>query len=505
LRRTSLVYVLIPAILVATVGLAYYSIRTSRELEQKGRRSRLDTQKELAEEKILGIEDGIELAENTLFDAFDQDNLPQLQESLATVALQTVTVLDRDLRRVASGYYTKDDSQIDYPEMVDREVIPRLRTEIDPGPHARGRMHFVIGGQDYLFGYKRRGRFVVLVEYDILHLLATVCPQYFPVDSRSAYQVVDETRQLRCGTAFDRIPEQAVTELPFRNTLPRWKLRVAPKTVVDLKEQEREQNVIDVFLVTLAFTVIIAGSAGLVVTARRERRLSEMKSDFISNVSHELKTPLSIISMFGELLAMGRVSSPEKAAEYAEIIRRESVRLSRLIDNVLDLAKIERGVEFYEFTENEDIGDVVTRAIEISRPRLERADMELDLVVEPDLPLVRLDANAMALAVLNLIDNAIKYAVDGKRIEVVVRAKADGVELEVKDHGPGIPPSEQDHVFERFYRVRRGQKKPIRGSGIGLSLVKHIAEAHGGAVTVSCGQGFGSSFRLWIPAGSDKG
>jgi two-component system phosphate regulon sensor histidine kinase PhoR len=208
--------------------------------------------------------------------------------------------------------------------------------------------------------------------------------------------------------------------------------------------------------------------------------------------------------MFGELLSMGRVKSPEKAAEYAEIIRRESIRLSRLIDNVLDLAKIERGVEFYEFAEAHDVGDVVRRAVEISHPRLERAEMDLGLAIAPDLPLARLDANALTLAVLNLIDNAIKYAVDGKRIDVFVRPRGEGVELEVKDYGPGIPANEQAHVFERFYRVRRGQKKPIRGSGIGLSLVKHIAEAHGGAVTVECGEGFGSSFRLWIPAGSGE-
>jgi len=130
--------------------------------------------------------------------------------------------------------------------------------------------------------------------------------------------------------------------------------------------------------------------------------------------------------------------------------------------------------------------------------------MELSLELEADLPPARLDDSAMTLAVLNLIDNAIKYAADGERIEVYVRNKNRGIELEVKDFGPGIPPQEQDRVFERFYRVRSVRKRPIRGSGIGLALVRHIADAHDGAVHVVCDDGGGCSFRLWIPAG-DRG
>jgi two-component system phosphate regulon sensor histidine kinase PhoR len=286
--------------------------------------------------------------------------------------------------------------------------------------------------------------------------------------------------------------------VPFADTLSSWKLRVGPRD--PLPAPRRTAGFVQI---ALALFVIVAALAVVVLAVRRERRVSQMKSEFISNVSHELKTPLSIISMFGELLAMGRVKSPEQGREYADIIRRESVRLSRLIDSVLDFAKIERGVDVYEFAEGQDLREVVERALEISRHRLERAEMTLDAVLDPDLPLVTMDGNALTLAVLNLVDNALKYAADGKHLGVRLRAVGDKVELEITDRGPGVPEDEREEVFERFYRSRTVRLKPIRGSGIGLALVKHIAEAHDGDVEVSAGPGgVGACFRLWIPAGA---
>jgi two-component system, OmpR family, phosphate regulon sensor histidine kinase PhoR len=244
--------------------------------------------------------------------------------------------------------------------------------------------------------------------------------------------------------------------------------------------------------------VILAGLTFLGVTIRRERRLNELKSEFISNVSHELKTPLSIISMFGEMLAEGRTKSPEQAHEYAEIIWRESVRLGRLIDNVLDFAKIERGMGVYEFAET-DLGEVIDRAIELSARRIAAADMTLDADIAPELPVMQLDANAFTLAVLNLIDNAIKYAAAGKRIALAVHCDGDRVVLTVRDWGPGIDPEEHDRIFERFYRARAIRLAPIRGSGIGLALVQHIARAHGGEASVDSVPPDGATFRIELP------
>jgi two-component system phosphate regulon sensor histidine kinase PhoR len=330
-------------------------------------------------------------------------------------------------------------------------------------------------------------------------MVAWLFPQHLNVSDRSPriYQVLDERGELVFGAPFQTDPESLVVEVPFVDTVDGWILRAADRDPA-LQDVLRKKRLVDSLLIGGAVTVIVAGLAFLAIAIRRERHANELKSDFISNVSHELKTPLSIISMFGEMLANGRTKGPEQAHEYAEIIWRESVRLGRLIDNVLDFAKIERGMGVYEFAES-DIGEVVDRSIELVGRRLQGAEMTLDADIEPDLPHVKLDANAFTLAVMNLIDNAIKYAADGKKIELRLRRDDDRIALTVRDFGPGIDADEREHIFERFYRAKSVRLKPIRGSGIGLALVRHIARAHGGDVAVVPTSGPGSTFELWLP------
>jgi two-component system phosphate regulon sensor histidine kinase PhoR len=160
---------------------------------------------------------------------------------------------------------------------------------------------------------------------------------------------------------------------------------------------------------------------------------------------------------------------------------------------------MERGMDVYEFSDDVDVAEVSARAVELSGRRVGAAEMTISSELEAELPLIRLDANAFTLAVLNLIDNAIKYAADGKKIAVSLRRDEDRVVLAVRDWGPGIDPDEQERIFERFYRARSVRLKPIRGSGIGLALVQHIARAHGGDVTVASTPDQGSTFSIWLP------
>jgi two-component system phosphate regulon sensor histidine kinase PhoR len=255
----------------------------------------------------------------------------------------------------------------------------------------------------------------------------------------------------------------------------------------------QRRRVLEMALVGLSSLVVIAGLLVVVVAAARERKLSNLKSDFVANVSHELKTPLSLVRMFGELLQSGRVESEEKRRQYLQIIVGESERLGALIENVLDFAKVERGRQAYDFTLG-NVGEVVARAVDACRVRAERDGVELDLDVAPELPLVRLDERAIEIAVINLVDNALKYATDGRRASVTVRRVDDNVEIRVADQGPGIPPEDRKRIFERFVRGRHAQGKQVRGSGIGLALVKHIAEAHGGKAWVEDAPGHGSVF-----------
>jgi two-component system phosphate regulon sensor histidine kinase PhoR len=248
-------------------------------------------------------------------------------------------------------------------------------------------------------------------------------------------------------------------------------------------------------LVGLSGLIVMAGMVMVLVAANRERKLSELKSDFVANVSHELKTPLSLVRMFAELLQSGRVDSDEKRKQYLQIILSESERLSALIENVLDFAKVERGKAGYDFTEA-PLGEVVARAVDVCRVRAEREEVELELHVEPGLPLVRVDERAIEIAVINLVDNALKYAKDGNRVRIGIRKRDRHLEVSVTDEGAGIPAEDRRRIFDRFVRGRG--TKQIRGSGIGLALVKYIAVAHGGDAWVDPAEPHGSRFAFTV-------
>jgi two-component system phosphate regulon sensor histidine kinase PhoR len=510
-RRLLLVNALIFAVLAAAVALAYYSFSYST-----GSREReLELMKDLAEEKVLNIESLIDETDTKLFKEVQPTQLANLDGLVKTTgaAVASVFVLDDQLQMVPSGVWVKptdcnpkkeDCAQrdLEFRDWFLSRVVQQLNLPKHAGactPLACTRRHvlFQAKGTPYLFSFVKKQAgdrtFFVVVQDDINYLVGVLFPQFFPSRSSRLYEVVDERGDLRFGLPFIG---GLVVEVPFSETVDGWVLRVSDRT--DTESKLRQQRAAQSILIGGAVAVIAFGLGFLALAIRRERRANELKSDFISNVSHELKTPLSLISMFGEMLASGRTKSPEQATEYAEIIWRESVRLGRLIDNVLDFAKIERGMGVYEFAET-DVGDVVARAIELSQRRLAAANMRLDAEIEPDLPPIELDANAFTLAVMNLIDNAIKYAADTKHVELALRRQDDRIVLSVRDFGPGIAPDEQEQIFERFYRARAVRLKPIRGSGIGLALVRHIARAHRGDVSVASEPGKGATFTMWLP------
>lgn len=508
--RLSFVYFLILAVLVAAVGLAFYGYTYSSELSSKERHVILDTMRELAEEKVIGIESEVIKADLALFDSVDIDNLLEFQQLLATKqpAVESVLILDQELKIVPGGFFTRRDNRQDieqFRQFFENQVVPDLDLPA-AALNERGHLQKTYFDRPYLFSYTRRyahrRTFYIVVEANLSYLVGTVFPQFFAVRSPRLYQVVNERNEVIYGFPFKGVPESDIVELPFSETTDQWRLRVAQRRGSSLAARGTRQA-LDLVLIGSALVVIIAGLMVLLVAVRRERRANELKSDFISNVSHELKTPLSIISMFGEMLAMGRTKSPAQATEYAEIIRRESVRLARLIDNVLDFAKIEKGLDVLEFAEG-DLVEVVELATELSRHRLQQSDMTIELDLDGEIPPLQIDVNSLTLAILNLIDNAIKYASQGGKLEVALRRNEDRVELEVRDFGPGIAENEQQLIFERFYRARAARISRIRGSGIGLSLVKHIAEAHGGGLLVDSEEGRGATFRLWIPVTSPE-
>ncbi len=505
--RLVTVYVLIVAVLLAAVGLAYSSYTRSIALSARERHVIMDTMRELAEEKVISIESEILEADRALFNRVDIDNLPTLQKRLRATeaAVDSVLIVGSNMRIMASGFFTTrtgPKQQLDQMrEFYEKVVIPDLALPSSP-LNLRKHLHRNYNGRPHLFSFTRRlaadGRaFYIVVDVDLAYLVGTVFPQFFGARSPRLYQVVDKHNTLVYGFAFTGIPDEDVVDIPFAETVDQWRLRATQKDRRAFTARGSQKK-FDLALIATSLTVIVAGLFVVLIAVVRERRANELKSEFISNVSHELKTPLSIISMFGEMLAMGRTKSASQATEYAEIIWRESVRLSRLIDNVLDFAKIEKGADVFEFIE-QDMADVLNRTVVLCTHRLARAKMELKLDIAEGLPAVHIDANAITLAILNLVDNAIKYAQDGGEIGIRLHADQTRIFLTVSDRGAGIAADEQEAIFERFYRSRSIRLKPIRGSGIGLALVKHIAKAHHGDVKVTSIEGQGSAFELSIP------
>lgn len=240
-------------------------------------------------------------------------------------------------------------------------------------------------------------------------------------------------------------------------------------------------------------------SAGVLLLARdssREARINDLRTAFVSGVSHELKTPITLVRLYGETLLRHEGLSPDERREFYRIITRESARLGRLVDQILSFSRIEQGELKYDMQEG-DLAPLVGGVVEDYREWLEHAGFVLRRTVPDAAPPVCFDPAAVSQALVNLLDNAAKYSGSSREIAVRLDARGDHVSVEVEDHGIGIPPAEQGKIFDRFYRSGGGTGKG--GYGLGLFMVNHIMSVHGGRVEVDSERGRGSRFRLIFP------
>jgi len=257
--------------------------------------------------------------------------------------------------------------------------------------------------------------------------------------------------------------------------------------------------------IVIGLSILLA--AGILLTYRnvaREMQLARLKSDFVANVSHELRTPLALIRLYAETLELGRLNSQDKFQEYYRIIRKESERLSALINNILDFARIEAGRKEYEFRET-DLAELVRSTLDSYRFQIEQQGFTLRENIAVDLPPLKVDREAIARSLLNLVNNALKYSSEEKFLGVNLYRLNGNVRLEVVDHGIGIPRGEQSRIFENFYRVGDPLVHNTKGSGLGLALVRHIVQAHGGNVSVESAPGKGSTFTISLPCSAASG
>ncbi len=228
------------------------------------------------------------------------------------------------------------------------------------------------------------------------------------------------------------------------------------------------------------------------------RRLQRIRTEFIDNLSHELRTPLTTVSLLAETLAADAGSLPPKAAERVAKIEVETGHLVQMVDELLDLSRIESGIA-PEAVDDIDLGSLAVATVERIRLFAERQGVDLEVHAPPVVPPVRGDRERIGQALLNLLHNAVKFSPAGSVVKVEIIPAETEVVVAVEDHGQGIPRTALPRVFERFYKVDRARTRGAGGTGLGLSIARHVVEAHGGRIWVESEDGVGSTFSFAIP------
>ncbi|UCC99390.1 MAG: hypothetical protein JSW66_05795 [Phycisphaerales bacterium] len=284
----------------------------------------------------------------------------------------------------------------------------------------------------------------------------------------------------------------------FTGNFPPWSLELHQQSPPLFETLLTSRRGVYLYMFVLLAGILVFGLTLTIRIVSQELELGRMKSDFVSTVSHEFKSPLTSIRQLAEMLQTGRVPSEERRQRYYDVLLEQSERLSLLIDNILDFAKMEEGKREFDF-KSVDIGPLLEELVSTIQQQVQHEGFTIQIKIDAPLPAIQADHAAIAQAITNLIDNAIKYSAGAK--DICVRGFTDHSYLiiAVQDFGIGVKPDEVDRVFERFYRGGDELTRTVKGSGLGLTLVKQIVEAHHGNVHVESQPGRGSTFSIRLP------
>ena len=283
----------------------------------------------------------------------------------------------------------------------------------------------------------------------------------------------------------------------FEDNFPPWKIEIFRSGAEALGAMDIKRSFYFWTIITLV-VVLISGAVLISRTIAHEMAVLKLKSDFVSSVSHEFKSPLTSIKALAERLRDGKVKDSNRMKQYFSVITQDVDRLTQLVRNILDFSKIEEGKKEYEFVET-DMAQLVTQQIESFKRSEYAKGYEIQTRISEDIPHLDVDKEAFSQALNNLLDNAAKFSSDRKEIKVYLKKDDTNVFIEVRDWGIGIPPHELDKIFDKFYQGRNTNLQSVKGTGLGLTLVKHMVEAHGGRIAVESRVGEGSTFSIILP------
>ncbi|NUO81645.1 hypothetical protein HUU05_16360 [candidate division KSB1 bacterium] len=433
-------------------------------------------------------------------------NLPQ-REFYET---QFRLLADKNKKRISQRYYL---------QVLDRKLNKLVIERKQYGPKFRY-LSDEAENEPYLLAYcplpDPQSKFVtglLGLQIDLPRLRQRLFPAILKdlkVSEKIALAILNEKGDYVIGT--ERVTHAPMNVQNLKAPFDFWQVAVYVHTDQPRLRKWDFHSALGLWGIALLLLSILSGAYIFIRRARRAAQLSQMKSTFVSNVSHELRTPLASIKMMAELLEMQvlaranaslNANASSRAEQYFGIIRRECDRLGRLIENVLSFAKVERGVTQYHF-EFEDVGILLHMALDSFRAHAEAQGFTLTQEIAEDLPELRLDADAFVQVMLNLLGNAVKYSAAQKAIHVRAYREGARVAVAVTDRGLGIPRHALKKIFHEFYRVdQRLNTEQQGGMGLGLTLTKHIVEAHGGEITVQSEIGRGSTFTVYLPIPDD--
>jgi len=316
-------------------------------------------------------------------------------------------------------------------------------------------------------------------------------------DTGLYYQIIDD-RGRNILTGKEELPSKESLSLTYRVFPLPWKLLVSHSGMESLERTAHRENIFYGILLTFIVALMIIGAALIARDISRESEITRLKTEFVHNISHELKTPLTLIHLFGETLQRRDNLTDKERKECYEIITKESERLSHLINNVLDFSRIEMGRKEFTF-KKDNIATVIRDTLESYRYHLEKKGFDIKTDIATNIPEIIIDGEAIASVLINLLSNAMKYSPKEKEVTVKLMRDGENALLQVADKGMGISPKETSKIFLRFYRSQNITASETGGSGLGLTLARHIIEAHGGLIQVESKPGKGSIFSVILP------